>query len=113
MRQLMICFLFFFSFLSLSPLLPLRGEVSSLSTQNELKMIEEKINLLKLQLNANQKEEMKKEVVGQELMIADWSPYAQDLESIQKLESQNNQIRDELKALEERKRQLIDQGSDS
>lgn len=83
------------------------SETASSSSQGELTVIEQEIQLLKDRLHRIQIEEMKEEVEAQELMIADWDAYAKELEFIRKLEEEEKQIQFKIQELQERKANLI------
>lgn len=85
--------------------------VANSSLQDELNIVNEEIQSLKSSLNNNQTTEMKKEVEGQRFMIADWDAYAKDLEQVHKLEEQDEQIRQQIRKLEDRKVDLIQKQS--
>lgn len=87
-------------------LLPFYAIAAASPLQSELQMIDREIESLKSRLQKNETAEMKREVEGQGLMIADWEAYAKDVEQIRKLEEQDEQIRQQIKKLEERKAYL-------
>jgi hypothetical protein len=82
---------------------------ATLSPQSELKMVEEEIRALKKRLHQDQLREMKEEVGGQGLMIADWDAYAQELQLVRKQEEEDNHIQMQIQNLELRKAQLLKQ----
>lgn len=83
------------------------------SSPSELQTIDQEIQLLKSRLHKNQMEEMREDVEGQGLMIADWDAYAKDVQQIRKIENDSEMIREQIKKLEERKAYLIQQQSES
>ncbi len=97
--MLCLCYVF--------PLVVLNAE--TLSQQDELKAIEEEIQVLKKRWHQINLKEMKDEVEGQGLMIADWEGYRRELEQIRQLEKEDDQIEQRIKKLEERKIELIKQ----
>jgi hypothetical protein len=92
-------------------LLPFYAIAEASPYQSEVQTIDQEIQSLKSRLHKNQAAEMKKEVEGQGLMIADWNAYAKDIEQIRKLEDQDELIRKQINKLEERKAYLIQQQS--
>lgn len=88
-------------------LLPLLTLAETSSVQGELAEINLEILALKKHLHHDRLEEMKEEVTGQGLMIADWEAYARELELIRQQELEDKQIEAQIKKLEERKAQLL------
>lgn len=89
--------------------LTLGVEATVLPSHSELKIIEEELQALKKRLHQNQLKEMKEEVKGQELMIADWDAYAQELQLIRKQEEEDRYIQMQIQNLEQRKSLLLNQ----
>ncbi len=89
--------------------LPFYGWSEMTSSSTELNRIEKDIQVLKDRLHQEQLKEVKEEVKGQELMIADWNAYAQELELIHRQQEENKQIQIQIQKLEERKAYLIKQ----
>lgn len=98
MKNWMFCLLSFLPFYLLAIPSPL---------PNDVKAIDEEIQILKSRLNSNRVEEMNEEVDGQGLMIGNWGGYAKDLEHIHQLEEDDKQTVQKIKILEERKANLI------
>lgn len=86
---------------------PFGGWSQAMPDEAELDIIEKKIQVLKESLHQDQLKEMKEEVKGQKFMIADWKSYAQELEKIRKQEKEDEEIRLQIKKMEERKARLI------
>ncbi len=95
--------------LCLCSLLPFCSWSAASSPSSELEMIEEELQVFKDRLYQHRLKEMKEEVEGQGLMIADWDAYAKELQLIRKQEEEDNQIKQQIKKLEERKAYLIKQ----
>jgi hypothetical protein len=77
------------------------------SPYNELSAIEQQIHVLKERWHQINLLEMKEEVKGQGLMIADWEAYSQELQLIRQQEHEDHQIELKIKKLEERKAELL------
>lgn len=93
-------------------LMPISGMAETTSSmQSELNQLNSEIQSLKNQLKKIRFEEMKEDVDGQGLMIADWDAYAQDVEQLHSLGQNERQIVQQIKRLEERKASLLQQQS--
>lgn len=87
-------------------ILPLSTWAETAFEQSELVAIEHEILALKVRLHRDRLKELKEEVKGQGLMIADWEAYAHELELIREQKKEDNQLELQIKKLEERKAQL-------
>jgi chromosome segregation ATPase len=89
-------------------LLPFIGwSAETASTQEELMAIEKEIQTLEERWHQINLKEMKEDVEGQGLMIADWEGYRRQLELIRQQEKEDDQIERRIKELEKRKAQLL------
>jgi small-conductance mechanosensitive channel len=82
-------------------------EAARSTSQNELKKIEEEIQVLKNRLSQDQMKEMNQDVESQGLMIGDWDAYADAVQLIRQQEERNHQIQQQINKLEERKASLV------
>lgn len=87
--------------------LPICLIAQSASFEKEMKGIEAHIQILKERLNVNQREQIKEEMRGEGLMIADWEAYGRDLQHVRQLEQRELEIRHEIQQLEERRAVLM------
>lgn len=76
------------------------------SKQVEQIRLEEEIQVLKEQWHQINLKQLKEEVKGQGLMIADWENYARELEQIREQEKEDDQIEVQIKKLEARLKQI-------
>lgn len=76
---------------------------------NELVIIEQKIEALKERLSDNRLVQMSEEVEGQEMMIADWDAYSRELQRIQKKQEEDKSIENQIRVLEQHKAWLLKQ----
>lgn len=91
-------------------LLPLVSwSAETTSTQDELMAIERELQTLEERWHQINLKEMKEDVEGQGLMIADWEGYRRQLELIRQQEKEDDQIEARIKELEKRKAQLLHQ----
>lgn len=80
--------------------------------QDQLDTIDQKIKVLKKELEDTRVKELSREVKGQGLMMADWSAYAQEVELIRKLETKEDEIQLQIHQLEEARANLIEHRND-
>jgi hypothetical protein len=90
-------------------LFPFYGWAQTSSPNNDLTAIDQQIQALRDRIHQGELREMKEEVEGQEYMIADWDKYAEEVQQIRKQELENDQLRLQIKKLDERKQQLLRQ----
>lgn len=75
--------------------------------EKELESIDLQIQNLQKKLHSDELQEMKKEMEGQGLMIADWDAYAEEIQWIRKENEEEKKIREEIEALKKRKSLLL------
>lgn len=66
---------------------------------NEIQVLEERLHQIRI-------EELRKEVRGQDEMMDEWDAYAKDLQSIRKLEKEEEKLKIKIKELKNRKVEL-------
>ncbi len=79
------------------------GTISSDETASTVTL---KIHHLREQLHQAKMEQMRKEVLGQDYMIADWTAYEQELIEIRKNQQVIKDLQEEIDQLERRKHEL-------
>lgn len=87
--------------ISLCCLLSVYGFSEEDSDYKNLTPIAKEIQALEDKLHEIQLLELKEEVEGQELMIADWPAFAKKVEAIKKLEEEERQLLSRIKRLKE------------
>ncbi len=79
------------------------------SPSNDPQVIEKQILELKKRIEQNYLIELQEEVKGQELMIADWQAYAAEVQQVKIKEDEIKDLQKQIKELEARHAQLIQQ----
>jgi type IV secretory pathway VirJ component len=79
---------------------------------SELEQIDQEIQLLKKQQEQHEYEELKNTTESQDYFIADWEAYSKEIQEARKEELEAVKLKKRIEALEQRKRQLLNQSSE-
>lgn len=90
-------------------LFPIFGYSNHFPPNTELESIEQRIQILQERLQQSQLIEIKEDVEAQRFMIANWEAYSQEIQELRQLENEEEQIQLQIKELEQRKAQLLQQ----
>lgn len=82
---------------------------SLMASEPQLETVDKEIERLKEQLYNYYREEMKEDIEGEGLMIADWQAYAKRLEIVRKEQKEVEKTQAQIKLLEDKRVELLKQ----